>query len=211
MGAPSEITEYESQLEEVEELLKASPEDESLLSLKSDLEELLSITRQSLAPVKATPNALEKALEAAVETSVGAAAAASADTAASDDEDALANSTLEFDSTAAATAEPPKKKAKKIKDFEIPQHLIPIDTDTDADRNKKRRAVRALKSKHRAIKKEQESDKKQKTWQSFQKKKKLTDKSMFSTSEDGNAKVGVVSAAGRQMTENGDRKRHKHV
>ena len=34
-ASPEQLAEYEKQLADVEELLKASPEDESLLSLKS--------------------------------------------------------------------------------------------------------------------------------------------------------------------------------
>jgi len=108
----------------------------------------------------------------------------------------------------AAAAAPPKKKLK-IKDFEIPEHLKPKEGDTEAETNKKRRAVKKLKNKWREKKKEVESTQKQQSWQSFQSKKKRKDKSIFATQEGSNARVGVISA--NSMTEFGERKRHKHT
>ena len=102
-------------------------------------------------------------------------------------------------------------KKKKVKDFVLPDHLIPTDDDTDAERNKKRRSAKALKNKYRHEKKEIESSNKQKSWQSFQKKtvgKKSDDSSsIFATKEGVNDRVGVVSK--KQLTEFGARKRHK--
>jgi survival-of-motor-neuron-related-splicing factor 30 len=202
-----QLREYETQLADVEALLQESPYDPSLLSLKSDLVELLTITRESI-----STDALESAelSEAPVDP---AAAADTSDTWSHPNDNVPASDALkrpDGPTDTEATAEQPlKKKARKIKDFEVPEHLVPLDTDTDAEKNRKRRAIKALKNKWRERKKEVESDKKQKSWQSFQKKGKTKDKSMFST-QDGDAKVGVVSvSAGRQLTEFGERKRHQ--
>lgn len=205
-----QIREYENQLADVEELLKASPADESLLSLKSDLEELLAITRQSLedpqkSSAKSEPNVFEKALEAAFETSVGQTDSSGAKLGEQEVQ------TTHIPSAADGAVEPAKKKAKKLKEFEIPEHLIPRDNDTETEKNRKRRAIKALKSKHRQEMKEVESQKKQKSWQSFQKKTKIKDKSIFSTSQDDGTKVGVVATMGRQSDGPAERKRHKYT
>lgn len=206
-----QVREYENQLADVEQLLAAAPTDESLLSLKSDLEELLAITKQSLDDERKEkpgfePNVFEKALEAAFETSVGQ----------KDSSDSPFDEQEVQDITAPSAegdaAQPAKSSLKKLKEFEIPDHLIPRDNDTEAEKNRKRRAIKTLKSKHRQEMKEIESQTKQKSWQSFQKKRKIKDKSIFSTIQDEGAKVGVVATMGRQSggpTEV-ERKRHKY-
>jgi survival-of-motor-neuron-related-splicing factor 30 len=108
-----------------------------------------------------------------------------------------------------------KKKSKKVKEFEVPAHLLIHEADTEAEKNRKRRAIKALKNKWRERKKEVETEMKQQSWQSFQqktlKKRKDENTSIFATQEgDHAAKVGVVSAS-RGMTEFGERKRHKHT
>jgi survival-of-motor-neuron-related-splicing factor 30 len=212
-----QVREYETQLADVEALLHASPDDDSLLSLKSDLVELLTITKES---ISAETSESAELSEAPVDTAADSSATWShptdnvpADVSLAAIASASASDTLkrpdEPVDTEATAEQPAKKKAKKIKDFEVPEHLVPLDTDTDPEKNRKRRAIKALKNKWRERKKEVESDKKQKSWQSFQKKKvKTKDKSMFST-QDGDAKVGVVSVSGRQLTEFGERKRHQ--
>lgn len=235
-----QIQEYESQLSDVEALLQATPDDSSLLSLKSDLIELINITRQQQQQAE-TPllvptvvpagseiitksldsvNVFDRALEAAVGTSYGR-----------DEQDAeigttndnniksfaetmidasndAEQSTIPLSIHTAAGSEPAKKKQKTFKaEFEVPQHLIPLETDTEAERSKKQRALKALKSKWRESKKEMESANKQKSWQSFQKKAKVKSNSIFKT---GDSAVGVVSAAGRQLTDYASRTRHKH-
>jgi len=215
-----QIAEYESQLAEVETLLQASPEDASLLSLKSDLLELLSITKQSSSgsgaaaalpdkdeskPLTTSNDVFDKALQAAA---AAVAEPAGSTTFADTVQEAAANAAAasagiptSIDTGSTAKEAPPKKKSKKVKqEFEVPQHLIPLDTDSAAERNKKRRALKALKGKWRESKKEAESAQKQKSWQSFQKKKKLnTTSSMFSTTTSGDAAVGVVVAAKRRQ------------
>uniref|UniRef100_A0A7S4AT14 Uncharacterized protein n=1 Tax=Pseudo-nitzschia australis TaxID=44445 RepID=A0A7S4AT14_9STRA len=102
------------------------------------------------------------------------------------------------------------KKPKKVKDFVMPDHLIPNDEDTETERNKKRRAAKSLKNKWRLQKKEIQSDNRQKSWQSFQKKShsaSSTSGSIFATKEGVNDRVGVVSK--KQLTDFGARKRHK--
>ena len=109
----------------------------------------------------------------------------------------------------AAAAQPTEKKKKKKKKsedcsspttFELPNHLIPLDSDTDAQRQKKQRAAKSLKSKFRAKQKEKEQTKRANDWKSFasktSKKKKVGGKSIFSTEEGVNAKVGVMRGSG---------------
>jgi len=114
-------------------------------------------------------------------------------------------STAVASSAAAAQPTETKKKKKKKKSeesspsttFELPNHLIPLDSDTDAQRQKKQRAAKSLKSKFRAKQKEKEQAKRANDWKSFasktsKKKKKVGGKSIFSTEEGVNAKVGVM-------------------
>ena len=227
---PEQIAEYESQLEGIEQLLAASPDDESLLTLKRDLLELLELSKAgntatgaAVAPgAEATsPNAAtviqeelelppppplegnnnnpyinELSAESAVEAGVAAAANASVD------------ETSPAAASAANNNNPKKKKKQKIKEFVVPPHLMVQEQDSEAERNRKRRALKALKSKHRQKKKEIESDNKQKSWQSFQKKtKRKGDDSIFATQESVNDRVGVISK--KTMTEFDSRKRHK--
>jgi len=207
MEEPSQqqLQEYESQLADVQELLKASTDDASLLTLQSDLQELINITRQTLnaaAGEEMTPSHQE-------ETSTVAVAKAPPTDLAPQNVVESTSDTQEVDTQPATAEEPPKKKLKKMKEFEVPKHLIPLDTDSEAEKNRKRRAIKALKSKWREQKKGVEAEKKKNSWQSFQKKKKIKDKSIFSTTTDVDAKVGVVAASGRQLAESGQRKRHK--
>lgn len=202
-ASPDQIHEYESQLADVQALLEDSPNDEALLSLKKDLEELLALTKASLP--ESTTNT-EKCTSAAAVAPVESAAALAAVA----EEKASVSETTKETTTAAASAAAPSTKRKKLKDFEIPQHLQPKPDDTEADTNKKKRAVKKLKNKWREQKKEVESFQKQQSWQSFQSKtKRKTNKtSIFATSEGAHSKVGVISTS--SMTEFGARKRHKH-
>jgi len=63
------------------------------------------------------------------------------------------------------TSKKSEKKVDMAKDFKVPQHLNVLDSDTEAEANKKRRAQKALRSKWRERKKEAETEQKQ----SFQK------------------------------------------
>jgi survival-of-motor-neuron-related-splicing factor 30 len=204
------VEEYEAQLVDVLKLLDDSPTDESLLSLKSDLEELIAITKQNQYAAEETSHQEPK-------LSVAAAMDAAADRALAT---AIGETDMETSKRKADDLVSPvevgatKKNSKKStisKEFDVPPKLVVLDTDTEAEKSRKYRAIKSLKTKWRAQKKELESEQKQKSWQSFQKKKKVVkDKSMFSTT-DGDAKVGVVAVYGRQLTNAGERKRHKHL
>jgi hypothetical protein len=213
-----QIQEYETQLADVEALLQATPDDPSLLSLKSDLVELLTITRDSLSDVQEQLSAgNEITVDAAAEEDTTAASAASTSLLANVPvaspastsaymydaaiDDALKRTEAPTDAATAATEEPPRKKLKKLKDFVVPEHLIPAETDTDAEKNRKRRALKALKNKYRERKKEVMADQKQKSWQAFHKKKTTKSKdskSIFSTQD------------GRSMTEFAPAERQRH-
>ena len=145
----------------------------------------------------------------------------------SNDDDALADlADLSGDTTTAdatvsqsiVAAEYKQKKKKKKSDdamieakFELPSHLVPLESDTPAQRLKKQRTAKALKSKFREKQKEAEHSKRQSDWKTFAtkaigKKKKgvVIGGSMFSTEEGvNNARVGVISggAGGRKMTD----------
>lgn len=86
--------------------------------------------------------------------------------------------------------------------FEVPAHLTPLPSDTEAERQKKRRAIKALKSKFKNKQMTVESEVKQKHWQNFMQKKskknhnyynKMTSTgSIFQTQESIDSKVGVI-------------------
>jgi survival-of-motor-neuron-related-splicing factor 30 len=213
--AAQELAETEQQLADVEELLRAAPEDLSLQSLRSDLRQLLEITRQSLAPSQSSPPPFASSISAAITTDTSPIAKRPGDASGTnvddDNGDNDGPSHPHGGTDDADTHEPAKKKKKKeklLRDFAVPSHLIPLDTDSEAERNRKRRALKSLKSKHREQQKHQQANQKQKSWQSFQKKKGHTDtSSMFATTD---AKVGVVAAStgGRQWTDFAERQRH---
>jgi len=150
------------------------------------------------------------------------------------DADALSNLKDDANITNAATttttnqsAEKKQKKKKQKSDdavisakFELPSHLVPLESDTPAQKLKKQRTAKALKSKFREKQKEAEHSKRQHDWKSFATKatggKKRTgvvvgSGSIFSTEEGVNARVGVISGGGgRKMTDFADpNKRHK--
>ena len=130
-----------------------------------------------------------------------------------------------------STEKKTKKKKKAAADdvdavldaqFELPTHLVPLESDTPAQRLKKQRTAKALKSKFREKQKEAEHAKRQNDWKSFAtkaggKKRKgvghgiVGSSSIFSTEDGVNARVGVISGGGgRTMTNFADpNKRHK--
>lgn len=231
VATAEQIAEYETQLANIEELLAASPNDESLLALKNDLVELLHLTRASYADASASvtssyasaadsgaleldlppppplppSSSLQAALDMTAEQAVAAGAAAAA-FATEDDKPTTTTAPME------GTSE--KKKVKMLKDFVVPPHLIVNENDSEADKKRKRRALKALKSQHRERRREVEHEQKQKSWQSFQKKKKVTSttgtaSSIFATQEAVNDRVGVISR--KTKTEFSQRKRHKQL
>jgi len=238
-----QIVEYESQLISIVQLLKAAPDDESLLVLKKDMEELLELSRANIESESSTPKKSVGTISddlpllpppsppQPVESNTQLKASDNIyrhpnfkqetttetvppiDTAKTFNDDGSSGGGGEI--VASIKKAPHKvkksKKQKKVKDFTLPSHLIPNDEDTDTERNKKRRAAKSLKDKWRHQRKEIESDNRQKSWQSFQKKTvgKRVDEtgSIFATKEGVNDRVGVVSK--KQLTEFGARKRHK--
>mmetsp|Transcript_13322 Transcript_13322/g.15166 ORF Transcript_13322/g.15166 Transcript_13322/m.15166 type:complete len:245 (-) Transcript_13322:303-1037(-) len=234
-----QIVEYESQLISIVQLLEASPDDESLLVLKKDMEELLELSRANIESESSTPKKSVGTIsddlpllpppsppqpvesntqlnEASgtiyrphpnVKQETATETVPPIDTATTFNDDGSSGGGDEI--VASMKKAPPqkvkkRKKHKKVKEFTLPSHLIPNDEDTDTERNKKRRAAKSLKDKWRHQRKEIESDNRQKSWQSFQKKTvgKRVDEtgSIFATKEGVNDRVGVVSKA---------KKRHK--
>ena len=161
-----------------------------------------------------------------VYSSSKAAGALKSDESASNAATGTNDETSNTNSAAAATQQPEKKKKKKKKKsddavldakFELPTHLVPLESDTPAQKLKKQRTAKALKSKFREKQKEAEHAKRQNDWKSFAtkggKKRKggMGSGSIFSTEEGVNARVGVISGGGgRKMTGFADpNKRHK--
>ena len=152
----------------------------------------------------------------------------------SEDDDNIQESTTPHNynanaaTTTPSTTEKKSKKKKKVADndnaadavFELPSHLVPLESDTTAQRLKKQRTAKALKSKFREKQKEAEHAKRQNDWKSFASKTAGGKKrkgggggnaSIFSTEDGVNARVGVISGGGsRTMTNFVDpNKRHK--
>ena len=200
------LQEYTKQLADIEELLKDTPDDECLLSLKDDIVMLITLTKAESSRVDYCDTEYP-----ARETSDPAEFVSQQD----DDNDeaeshvtGTVNTSMTEISIEVTPQPEKKKKLQNVKDFEIPAHLVPNENDSEAEKNKKWRAIKALKSKWREKRKEFDSSKKQQTWQNFQQKKKQKDKSIFATQDGENAKTGVIS--GGTMTGFGARKRHKH-
>ena len=230
-----ELTEYESQLSEINEMLEADPNDESLLQLKEDLLSLIDNTEKNLGESLGNSNPSNTATSDVKQGNVG-------------DKDTVANTENKIESQSSNFPQPEasaistsednhasgfvsSKKTKKNKivvptSFEPPTHLIPLESDTAAERSRKRRAIKTLKSKWRERVKESTTTKKQKSWQDFVsmkgkksksgKKRKalpgvaktMTGGSIFKTEDGVNARVGVIGS-GKSMTEFGERKRFK--
>lgn len=110
--------------------------------------------------------------------------------------------------TPAVTAE--KEKEKKI--IPIPEYLEIKPTDTEEEKVRKLKKIKAIKSKNRLVRREQEQNETQQSWQKFvQKGTKrgitgIKESSMFASSEGG--RVGVVGS-GKETTGYGERKRYK--
>jgi len=229
-----QLIEYESQLADIEEMLALDPSDESVLKLKSDLEELISLTKSGVTAAGAettevseeqvvnenvlsntnspiSNNSSSLALENSIEFVLSKQSTAST----VDSVEGNANEEISSTSQSQKGTSNNKDKAKKTKvasEFTAPSHLIPLASDTDAEKNKKRRTLKALKSKWRERVKEISSEKKQKSWNDFNKKKRkkssTKDESIFRTTEGVSARVGVIGS-GKAMTGYGDRKRFK--
>jgi survival-of-motor-neuron-related-splicing factor 30 len=95
----------------------------------------------------------------------------------------------------ATTATSKRKEPANISEtFQVPSHLIPLESDTAAEQNRKRRTIKALKRQHKEKVKELHAASKQQSWQQFSSKamKKIKGKtdSIWRTSETRG--VGVV-------------------
>lgn len=198
------LPEYQSQLADIEILLADAPDEESLLKLKSDLLELIELTQAGeMNNMPDTAIAGRNTAIAGEESPMGTNGAKISDVQNPSDE----AGTMEVKPNINKKA---KKKLKKP--FEIPEHLLPLESDTEAQRNKKKRTIKSLKSKHKAAQKEYESNQKQNAWLDFSKKKRKKGRSggesIFKTTEGG-GKVGVI--AGTNDGNIGSSKRQRHT
>mmetsp|Transcript_35750 Transcript_35750/g.54988 ORF Transcript_35750/g.54988 Transcript_35750/m.54988 type:complete len:196 (-) Transcript_35750:124-711(-) len=191
------LQEYQAQLEEVENLILADPNDTSLQDLKNDLLELIQLTKGTqqeksgteVTDSQPTNDAVDDAQPGQYKNHV-----------AGNESEGAVKKEMKADTTASS-------KPSVSKEFEVPTHLVPLDTDSSAEQTRKRRAIKALKGKWKLQKKERVAAKKQQTWQSFVKKKKVVkSKSIFATEEGVQARVGVIGRG--NTTENAPRKRH---
>ena len=209
------LDDYKSQLVDIELLLAEAPEDESLLKLKSDLVELIKLTEEQEGEAGNDNVEGGNVVGSQIEDSHGGKRQCDSSAAHdAEEEDKVPLSTgsqnetsvdtqEQDESKSASTAAKPKmslKKSKKIlsKPFEIPTHLIPLDSDTDAEKKRKKRAAKALKTQYKATQKSVESEVKQQSWQSFNSKKKKKRKggeSIFKTEDGIGARVGVISGS----------------
>uniref|UniRef100_A0A6U3NLR6 Uncharacterized protein n=1 Tax=Ditylum brightwellii TaxID=49249 RepID=A0A6U3NLR6_9STRA len=217
-----QLEEYESQLSELNTLLEEDPNDESILQLKHDLLELIRLTKSESSSSSTTTEAVAATTEVTTEEDPKEEEDVLQMNEDSSPEEAVVSNTETTTSTAKTTKKSIKKKSKTSKHttlpttFEVPTHLIPLDSDTAAEKNRKRRTIKALKSKFKARQKTIVTEEKQKSWHDFMKKssvekKTKKKKSIFATEEGVHAKVGVISGGGeaRRVTEFGERKRHK--
>ena len=259
------MSDTRSQLEEIDTLIAASPDDPALQQLREDLLQLIALeeqeateqqvvveqpsleanavdnTRTSYQKQEEESSSVDYAAQGTFREQQQSIADApnlgsfqpvhSSSTASDGNEKSSAVANLKddtantTDATNTATTTSPekrqKKKKKKSKDdavldakFELPSHLVPLDSDTEAQRQKKARTAKALKSKFRNKQKEAQHRRKQNDWQSFAKSSKrkkggMGGSSIFSIDEGVNGRVGVVSggSGGRKMS--ASVKRHK--
>lgn len=240
-----QLIEYQSQIRDLDEVLEDSPTDESVLALKRDLLELISLTEAEMKEEASVLSTKSAPIESALVADHGNSNNENGNSNNSQDnltlitkaehipEDSVADTsslvptTVESKLEDNATTQLKKKKAssksnnKLLKStFEAPPHLVVIDSDSATEKNRKRRALKALKTKWHFKKKEAEGAEKQKSWQSFMdkgtKKKrkgivagtsKSGEGSIFRTEDGVNARVGVIGS-GRSMTEYVKRTKH---
>ena len=217
------LQEYHEQLAQVKELLAEDPANPEYLQLQKDLLELITITQQGQQQPThndATNNQTET--EVKNDERNGSLFASAADTrtalVAHDEppEPAFPLSksaqqpvatTSSSDTATAAAAATSKRKAPAVSSiaetFVVPPHLIPLESDTPAEQNRKRRTIKALKRQHKEKIKEIQAASKQQSWQQFSSKvsgkKGTKNTSIWRTSETRG--VGVVSVAEGQGQE----------
>ncbi|GMH81312.1 hypothetical protein TL16_g08889 [Triparma laevis f. inornata] len=163
------------QLADVLELLTDSPDDEELLTLKSDLEELIALAEDedeaeaeptTSAPAPDPPTMALQVEEKTYDRSAAAFLTGNSVSPAGNDASDLLND-LEDSTPAPSETKKPKSKIKVDTEFSIPQNLRLLPTDTEETKLKKRKKVKALKSKFKNIKSEVVATSKAASWQNF--------------------------------------------
>mmetsp|Transcript_11596 Transcript_11596/g.16661 ORF Transcript_11596/g.16661 Transcript_11596/m.16661 type:complete len:233 (-) Transcript_11596:1572-2270(-) len=203
------LQEYGDQLIQIQKLLAEDPNNEEYLQLQKDLIELITITTKERSSVS----------EASISDSTVGKCGEEKNRSAEEEEEkktemvfplsksSQCHTALEVlpseDSTIAVSTDDNKASKKKptttiSENFQVPSHLIPLESDTAAEQNRKRRTIKALKRQHKEKVKEVHATSKQQSWQQFSNKvsnKKGTTKtsSIWRTSETRG--VGIVSAA----------------
>ena len=106
------------------------------------------------------------------------------------------------------------KDVYEAKEFVVPTNLVILPSDTEEEKNRKKKKVKFLKNKFAEKKDELESRAVQSSWQSFvnkgvkKKTKGIKKTSMFAAPDTVDGKVGVTNS-GASMTEYQSRKRFK--
>ncbi|GMI15347.1 hypothetical protein TrLO_g10516 [Triparma laevis f. longispina] len=206
MSSAEELANTKQELADVLELLTDSPDDEELLTLKSDLEELIALAEDedeaeaeptTSAPAPDPPTMALQVEEKTYDRSAAAFLTGNSVSPAGNDASDLLND-LEDSTPAPSETKKPKSKIKVDTEFSIPQNLRLLPTDTEETKLKKRKKVKALKSKFKNIKSEVVATSKAASWQNFKsggskkkKRKGLKQESMFKTGEGSG--VGVSS------------------
>lgn len=217
---------YKDQLAEVEALLSSTPYDESLPKLKDDILELIELTKLK-APNKndsaclmkdkssinsPIPNSFNENNSKTCSSPVACTESTKFDLTTDTDTGVVTSTSRNCKQNIQNIQKIPVKNSSKFSSltnakilnekFEIPSHLLPLPSDTEVDRSRKRRTVKALKSKFRSRQKSVETEVRKKSWQEFvnkgNKKKggyisSIGSKSIFATEDGINAKVGVIS------------------
>lgn len=108
--------------------------------------------------------------------------------------------------------------ARSADGWKLPDHLRVLASDSEAERQRKRRKVKALKQQVKTKERNQETDAKQSNWLQFQNKgakrkvvgsmKQLRKNSIFESPDSVDGKVGVTGS-GKGVTDYGDRKKFK--
>jgi len=227
------VAETEAQLAEVELLLQESPGDETLTNLQRDLVELIELTktepvaeinhrecatghRESIAldHIESAPDHTESVPDHRESTPDHDHIESASKVMASVANENLSNTPRTLSIPVAKKKSGPSDAGILTSKFELPSHLLPLPSDTEAERAKKKRTAKALKSKFRSRQKTAETAKKQKSWKNFMTKgkgKKSGGKSIFATEDGITARVGVIgrTVAGEAGQETKKRLRHE--
>lgn len=225
------LAEYESQLAEVNELLAGDPSNVAFLNLRSDMLELIELTRTSSDTSDVGEKTMRKADDGSDDVVITQRIKQSISEQERDNGDVTVTVTDEsqFDVplslSKGTTGDSNNKKETAAKatvaariapappsTFEVPDQLIPLESDTEATKKHKRRTIKALKRKWKERVREVELGNKQSSWQDFncKKNKKMKTKegqSIFATEDGVMARVGVIGS-GRTMTEYSKRAKH---